>query len=158
MAGNNFTPEITEIAQKLYTESGSYYRAAKRLGNPTLRAQLHRILNEKSFKPSEEFIKSLWEWAEIKPLVIQAWPGSQMFGASEDGLVNINRVVAIVIMPPEEWKRHSITCTVCGTTCPRWSSTQKYCEKHSWQTSEGRSYWKECRQRARQERKAKAAL
>jgi hypothetical protein len=145
MAGNNHSPKLTEIAQKLYTESGSYYSAAKRLGNPTLRAQLHRVLNEDSFRPSEDFVKSLWEWAEIKPLVIQAWPGSQMFGASEDGLVNINRVVAIVIMPPEEWKRHSMECAVCHEPCPRWSSTQKYCEKHSWQTPEGRRFQREKR-------------
>lgn len=142
MDNHKFGSAITEIAKKLYNESGSYYRAAKQLGNPNLRASLHRLLNEKSFKPSDDFVKSLWEWAEIKPLVIQAWPGSQMFGASEDGLVNINRVVAIVVMPPEEWERHSMKCDVCGATCPRWSSTQKYCELHSWTTSEGRKYWR----------------
>lgn len=135
-----FSPKITELAQKLYVESGSYYGAAKRLGNPNLRASLHRLLNEKSFKPSDDFVKSLWEWAEIKPLVIQAWPGSQMFGASEAGLVNINRVVAIVVMPPEEWKRHSMKCEVCHEPTPRWSASQKYCPAHSWQTPEGRKY------------------
>lgn len=146
MASNNHSSKITEIAQKLYTESGSYYGAAKRLGNPSLRASLHRLLNEESFKPSEEFIKSLWQWANIEPVVIQVHPGSTIFGKGK-GLLGMGQVVAILVMPPEEWQRHSMECSVCGEACPRWSSTQKYCERHSWQTPEGRRF----------QRKAKSA-
>lgn len=141
MTNDNFGPKITEIAQKLYTESGSYYGAAKRLGNPSLRASLHRLLNEESFRPSEEFTRLLWRWAKIETVVIKVHPDSTIFGRGK-GLLDMGQVVAILVMPPEEWKRHSIKCDACGIDTPRWSSTQKYCDKHSWATSEGRKYWR----------------
>lgn len=136
MAGNNHVPKITEIAQKLYTESGSYYGAAKRLGNPNLRASLYRLLNEASFKPSKEIMKALLNSADIKLVAFEAHPDSEIFDPAK--LLAMGQIVAILVIPPDEWKRHSMRCEVCKEACPRWSSTQKYCPAHSWQTPEGR--------------------
>jgi len=85
----------------------------------------------------------------MPPSVIVAGPGSIIVGSGQ-GLLSTDQPVVFIIIPPEEWKRHSMECEVCHASCPRWSSTQKYCEKHSWQTTEGRQYH---RQRAKQERK-----
>lgn len=138
MNNHSFGPKITELAQKLYAESGSYYGAAKRLGNPNLRASLHRLLNEEGFKPSEGFMTALWQWANIKPVIIKAHPGSFIFG--EVGLLSMAQVAVFLVMPPEEWQRHSMKCEACGLTTTRWHPAQKYCNT-------------ECRLRARAERR-----
>lgn len=75
----------------------------------------------------------------ISPFTIIAGPGSIIVGSGQ-GLLSENQAVVFIVIPPEEWKRHSIECAVCGETCPRWSSTQRYCDKHSWATSKGRQY------------------
>ena len=72
-------------------------------------------------------------------IIIQVPEGSSIFG--QVGLLDLNQVSVILVMPPDEWQRHSIKCAECGVLCPRWSSTQKYCSRHSWQTKEGRRYW-----------------
>ena len=140
MTHSSRDPDLKQIAGDLYNQSGSYYGAAKELGNPNLRASLHRFINQFDFKPSKDFIKALWRWAEIEPVIIEAHPGSIVFG--EVGLLSIGQVVAVLVMPPDEWQRHSIKCAECGVLCPRWSATQKYCSWHSWQTKEGRRYWR----------------
>lgn len=76
----------------------------------------------------------------IHPLFVIAGAGSTIFG--DVGLLDVNQISVILVIPPEEWKRHSIECAVCHEPCPRWSSTQRYCEKHSWTTPEGRRYWR----------------
>lgn len=79
----------------------------------------------------------------IPPLFVFAGPGSSIFGRV--GLLSMDQVTVFLVMPPEEWQRHSMKCSVCGASCPRWSASQKYCELHSWATSEGRRYWRGCR-------------
>lgn len=92
----------------------------------------------------------------MPPLLIIAGPGSIVIGSGQ-GLLSPDQPVVYIAIPPDEWQRHSMECEVCHLTTPRWSSTQKFCPAHSWQTLEGRRYQLECRQRARQERRAKKA-
>ena len=80
----------------------------------------------------------------MPPRLIIASPGSIIVGSGQ-GLLSPDQPVVYIAMPPDEWKRHSIHCAVCGAPCPRWSSTQKYCEKHSWQTNEGKKYHRGCK-------------
>ena len=84
---------------------------------------------------------AIYQALNIMPpaFTIVAGSGSIIVGSGQ-GLLSENQAVVFIIIPPDEWKRHSIHCAVCGAPCPRWSSTQKYCEKHSWQTKEGKKY------------------
>jgi hypothetical protein len=76
--------------------------------------------------------------AEIKLVVLKVHPDSEILDMSK--LLAMGQIAVVLIIPPEEWQRHSIECAECGVTCPRWSPTQKYCHEHSWQTPEGRKY------------------
>lgn len=89
---------------------------------------------------------AIYEALDLTPpaFSIIAGPGSIIVGNGQ-GLLSENQAVVFIVIPPEEWKRHSMRCEVCGTACPRWSSTQKYCEKHSWTTPEGRKFQREKR-------------
>ena len=126
------------LAQQLLGTFGSFYAAARELGDPNLRASLWRLLNEDGFRPSKRFLSALWGWANVEPVVIEAPPGTPLFG--DVGLLKTGKVIAILILPPEEWERHSITCAVCGKRTPRWSPSQRYCPSHSWSTREGRQW------------------
>lgn len=57
--------EVREIATRLYIQSAGYYSAAKLLGNPTLRASLHRLINEPGFRPSDTLIEILLSRGKI---------------------------------------------------------------------------------------------
>lgn len=131
---------LTELAGKLSEIAGR--------NRPWTWRFLNSLLNgNKGFSVSPQMERALHILAgqnghsgEIKLVVFEAHPDSEIFDPAR--LLTMGEIVAIVIMPPEEWQRHSIKCAVCHEPCPRWSSTQKYCEKHSWQTPEGRRYWK----------------
>ena len=127
------------LAQQALQRFGGYYPAAKELGDPRLRAALWRYINEDGFKPPNSLLHALWEWANLKPVIIEVPPGSPVFGAT-GALLDLDQVVAILVMPPDEMQRHMIDCAVCGEKTPRWSSTQKYCPRHSWSTPEGRRW------------------
>lgn len=132
------------LAQQLLQRFGGYYPAAKELGDPNLRAALWRYINEDGFKPPNSLLHALWSWANLKPVIIKVPPGSPVFGAT-GALLDLGQVVAILVMLPTEWERHSITCAVCGEKTPRWSSSQKYCPAHSWATPEGRRWHRQQR-------------
>ena len=75
----------------------------------------------------------------MPPRLIIAGPGSIIVGSGQ-GLLGENQPVVFIIIPPDEWERHSMTCAACGSTTTRWNPAQKYCNA-------------ECRQRARAERR-----
>jgi len=136
-------------ASKLLARYGGYNPAAVKLGNSNLRATLWRYLNEDGFRPSKHFLAALRDWEGVDPVLITAESGSVLFG--EVGLLDLGQVVAILIMSPAEWQRHSITCAACGERTPRWSSSQKYCPAHSWVTKEGRR-WHRQQKKEKEER------
>lgn len=70
---------------------------------------------------------------------IIAGPGSIIVGSGQ-GLLSENQAVVFIVVPPEEWKLHSMTCEACGKATTRWHPAQRYCNV-------------ECRQRARLERR-----
>jgi len=140
---NKLPIEPKDLAQRLLERFGGYYPAASELGNPSLRAALWRLLNEDGFKPPDSLLHALWDWAMLKPVIVEVPPGSPVFGLT--GQLDIGQVVAILVLPLDEVQRHLITCTVCGEKTPRWSASQKYCPRHSWATAEGRRWHRQHR-------------
>jgi hypothetical protein len=62
----------------------------------------------------------------IPPRLIIAGPGSIIVGSGQ-GLLSPDQAAVYIVMPPEEWERHSIKCEACGKTATRWNPAQKYC-------------------------------
>lgn len=93
--------------------------------------------------------RQVYEALDIEPptfIEVALRADSVLFG--DVGLIDAKSVVAVLVLHPEEWARHSIECEVCGEETPRWSPAQKYCPAHSWATEAGRRYWRE--QKAKQ--------
>ena len=132
------TQEYAKHAGELLQQFGGYYPAAKKLGDPNLRAGLWLLLKNNR-PPSPRLQKALERWANIETVIIEVPPGSPVFGAT-GALLDLGQVVAILVMLPQEWERHSITCAACGERTPRWSPNQRYCPAHSWTTPEGRRW------------------
>lgn len=131
----------------------------------TLRSHIANLRNGQTWRALRDDIGPRWKWSHalladiasgkvastslavyealgiMSPMVIIAGPGSIIVGSGQ-GLLSPDQAVVYVAMPPEEWQRHSIKCVECGAACARWSASQKYCDKHSWSTSEGRKYWR----------------
>lgn len=127
--------EHRKVAQELLDQFNTYYGSAKALGDKNLRAGFRRLLLSGD-PPSLRLRKALDAWADVDVIIIEASPDISLFG--EVGLLNTNAVV--FVMARVNWERHSITCTVCGETTPRWSPNQRYCPAHSWATTEGRRW------------------
>ncbi len=135
--------QAVKHARALLQECGGYYPAAKVLGDPNLRASIWLLL-KKGRPPSTRLKQALEQWASIKTVIIKALPGIPIIG--EVGLLQSGKVKAIIfIAVAERWERHLIPCQVCQAMTPRWSSSQKYCDRHSWSTREGRRYHRQQR-------------
>jgi len=131
-------------AQRLFQRYNGYYPAAKKLGNPSLRATLWRFLNEEGFKPSKHFMAALWEWADVDPVIIQAQPGTPVFG--DVGLIELAQGVDILILSLGEIDESLlIKCQACGRQTIKRSGTQRFCRRHSWATKEGRRWHRQQR-------------
>ena len=127
-----------EYARQLLAEyDNTYFKSAQALGHKNLRAGIWLLLN-KDHPPSPRLRDALEHWALVKPVIVECTNGSSIFG--EVGLLDLGQVVAVLIMRPKAWERHSIFCKICQQKAPRWSSTQKYCAAHSYSTPEGRRY------------------
>lgn len=127
--------EYQRQAQGLLSQFNTYYSSAKALGDPGLRAGFRRLVLNGD-PPSKRLRKALDAWADVDVLIIEAAPDISLFG--EVGLLNTDAVV--FVMARVNWERHLIPCQVCQAMTPRWSSSQKYCDQHSWATKEGRRW------------------
>ncbi len=132
--------EYQSLAQALLGEFATYYAVAKAIGDSNLRAGFRRlVLNADS--PSPRLREALDTWTDVDVIIIEASPDISLFG--EVSLLNTDAVV--FVMARVGWERHSIPCAVCQTMTPRWSSSQKYCDRHSYSTQEGRRWHRQQR-------------
>ncbi len=120
-----------------------YFKSAQVLGHKNLRAGLWLLLN-KDHLPSLRLSDALETWANIKPVIIQAPPGSNIFG--DVGLIDFGQVVDVLILSLGEVDPGLIiSCKICGRQTFKRSGTQKFCRQHSWSTKEGRRYHRQQR-------------
>jgi len=115
-----------EVAQRAMQFHGSYYGAAKALGDKNLRAGIRRLLTT-DYPPSEYLHQALLDW-EKRPIIIEVGPGNIVI--DEEGLLGSGEPIGgIWILPLEEVLPHLRNCARCGQQMLKWSRSQKYCSR-----------------------------
>lgn len=112
-----------------------------------LRNHIRYLKNGSSWRALKDEIPG-WRWSYAM-LADLANGRQKLTNLAVYEVLGLSLPTTVLIMLPEEWKRHSMKCSVCGASCPRWSASQKYCPAHSWQTPEGRRWQRERRAEAR---------
>ena len=125
-------------AQELIEEFGTFYAAAKALGDRNLRSGLWALQNQDR-PPSPRLSDALETWANVKPVIIEAAPGTVIFG--EVGLLDLGQVASILILEYTEIDEDCLVkCQVCGRKTIKRAGNQKFCSRHSYATPEGRRW------------------
>ncbi len=133
-----------EYARELLSEhNGIYFASAEKLGHNNLRGSIWRLLNQ-DCPPSPRLSEALQTWANVKPVIIQALPGTPIFG--EVGLIELAQGIEILILSTGEIDDSLLVkCQACGRQAIKRSGTQRFCQEHSYSTQEGRRWHRQQR-------------
>ena len=134
-----------EYARELLGEFDTYYASAKALGDKNFRSGIGQLLKQDRL-PSARLSEALEVWATIKPVIIQALPGSNIFG--DVGLIDFGQVVDVLILSLGEIDDSLLVkCKACGTLTFKRAGNQRYCRQHSWATPQGRRWHRQQKKR-----------